>query len=101
MFKINNHSIEITSGDTVAFSVEIENRQVSANDSYVLTVKEDLDGEALITKQTAANGYFVFYKEDTENLEGRFYYDISYCDEYGNTYAIIKPSLFIVKKGVS
>ena len=108
MFKIINNTINITRGDTGAFTLDIKAPDGSAynysNDTVLFTVKESVySPEPLIQKEVHYGEIVTILPEDTASLPyGDFYvYDVQVTTVHGIVDTVITPSKFAIRTEVT
>lgn len=99
MFRVSYNNIFITRGDTGVVEFSISGYELKANDTVVLTVKNNINAsETLVEKQLDKNTMqFVINPNDTKNLAyGTYTYDVQITTAQGEVYTVIVPHNFEV-----
>lgn len=101
MFQIQNTRIQLTRGDSAAFTVEIlretadgqtEPYVIAEDDTLTLTVRRSpRDPHPTLTLQSAGSPVFALRPQDTKSMCGRYIYDIELRTAAGDVYTILGP----------
>lgn len=105
MFKVKpDYNIYITRGDTGVINFDLENYDLGENDSVVLTVKQNVNTDAIIMQKELDHEtkQFIIEPDDTKTLRyGVYVYDIQLTTEIGEVHTVIKPHDFTIESEVT